>query len=121
MGALFSFDGRVGRQTYWLTTIGVSIVAAIIYFIIIAATGGADTTTTAADGGDAAGLTAALIVYIIAVVMSLAVQIKRWHDRGKSGWWVLIALVPFIGGLWALIECGFLAGTPGPNKYGPQP
>jgi len=51
----------------------------------------------------------------------LAVFVKRWHDRDKSGWWVLIVLIPLIGWLWMLIECGFLEGTIGPNKYGPDP
>ena len=51
----------------------------------------------------------------------LAVFVKRWHDRDKSGWWVLINLIPVIGWFWTLIECGFLDGTPGPNKYGPSP
>ncbi len=51
----------------------------------------------------------------------LAVFVKRWHDRDKSGWWVLINLIPIIGWLWTLVECGFLDGTRGPNKYGPSP
>jgi len=51
----------------------------------------------------------------------LAVAVKRFHDRDKSGWWVLIVFVPLIGGLWYLIECGFLRGTDGPNPYGPDP
>ena len=50
--------------------------------------------------------------------VSLAISVKRWHDRGKSGWWVLIGFIPIIGGLWALIETGFLGGDPGPNQYG---
>ena len=51
----------------------------------------------------------------------LAVFVKRWHDRDKSGWWMLINLIPGIGQLWTLIECGFLDGTVGPNTYGPDP
>jgi uncharacterized membrane protein YhaH (DUF805 family) len=47
--------------------------------------------------------------------------VKRYHDRNKSGWWILIVFVPVIGGLWYFIECGFLRGTPGPNTYGPDP
>ena len=43
---------------------------------------------------------------------------KRFHDRNKSAWWVLIGFVPVIGGLWVFVECGFLAGTPGPNRFG---
>ena len=58
---------------------------------------------------------------VVALWISLAVAVKRYHDRNKSGWWVLIALVPVIGGIWYLIEAGFLAGTPGPNDYGPDP
>ena len=50
--------------------------------------------------------------------MSLAIQVKRWHDRNKSGWWVLIGLIPLIGGIWALIETGFLAGDDGENRFG---
>ncbi len=44
------------------------------------------------------------------------------NRRGdKSGWWMLIALIPIIGSIWFLIELGFLAGTPGPNRFGPPP
>ena len=50
--------------------------------------------------------------------MSLAVWAKRWHDRGKSGWWNLIALIPIIGPIWALVESGFLKGDCGSNRYG---
>ena len=59
-----------------------------------------------------------LIFYIPLMWVSLAVQVKRWHDRNKSGWWVLIGLVPLIGGIWALIENGFLAGDEAENRFG---
>ncbi len=59
------------------------------------------------------------IVSLILLVPNLAIAIKRWHDRDKSGWWILIALIPIIGWIWALVETGFLAGTPGPNRFGP--
>ena len=52
---------------------------------------------------------------------SIAVQAKRWHDVNKSAWWLLINIVPIIGPLWALIENGFIAGTTGENRYGPDP
>ena len=48
----------------------------------------------------------------------LAVSVKRYHDRNKAGWWVLIALIPYIGTLWQVVELGFFAGNPGPNRYG---
>jgi uncharacterized membrane protein YhaH (DUF805 family) len=47
------------------------------------------------------------------------IEIKRLHDRDKSGWWILLWFVPIIGAIWALIEIGFVAGTPGPNRFGP--
>ena len=63
-----------------------------------------------------------MLVVTIAVFWSgLAIAAKRWHDRGKSAWWILVAFVPVIGSLWYLIECGFLKGTTGPNAYGSDP
>jgi uncharacterized membrane protein YhaH (DUF805 family) len=58
---------------------------------------------------------------VAAIYPAIAVYAKRWHDRGKSGWWTLIILVPAIGSIWLLVELGFLRGTPGANKYGPDP
>jgi uncharacterized membrane protein YhaH (DUF805 family) len=46
---------------------------------------------------------------------------KRCHDRGKSGWMSLIALIPLAGAIWALVDLGILAGQLGPNEYGPDP
>jgi len=66
------------------------------------------------------GLTGGLLCLVL-VWPSLAIQVKRWHDRNKTGWMVLINFIPIIGFFWTLIECGFLDGTPGPNKYGPSP
>ncbi|WP_437678437.1 DUF805 domain-containing protein [Sorangium sp. So ce131] len=51
----------------------------------------------------------------------LAIYVKRWHDRGKSGWWQLILLIPYIGSLWVFIECGCMVGNAGPNQFGPDP
>jgi uncharacterized membrane protein YhaH (DUF805 family) len=61
------------------------------------------------------------VLLIPYVWILLALQIKRWHDRDKSWVWIFISLIPLVGPIWALVECGFLDGTPGPNKYGPSP
>ncbi len=50
-----------------------------------------------------------------------AVEVKRWHDLNKSGAWYFIGFVPFIDGLWKLVECGFLPGTEGESDYDPDP
>jgi uncharacterized membrane protein YhaH (DUF805 family) len=60
-------------------------------------------------------------VYALAVVIpSLAVAIRRLHDIGKSGWWLLIALVPLIGSIWLLVLY-VKDSQPGENQYGPNP
>jgi uncharacterized membrane protein YhaH (DUF805 family) len=105
----FSFEGRLGRQTYWLRALllwGVNIVAAVLF--ATAGNAGAATIPMLLVGGAA---------YIVAFYGSLATTVKRLHDRGRSGWFMLIALIPFVG-LWLLVEVGFLAGTPAPNEYG---
>ena len=59
------------------------------------------------------------IFALLSLIPAIIVHIKRFHDRDKSGWWVLIGLVPIIGAIWLLIELGFFKGTPGPNRFGP--
>jgi uncharacterized membrane protein YhaH (DUF805 family) len=46
---------------------------------------------------------------------------KRCHDRDRSGWFQLIVLIPILGALWLLVELGFLRGTIGANRFGPDP
>ncbi|MDQ0233150.1 DUF805 domain-containing protein [Metabacillus malikii] len=60
-------------------------------------------------------------IYILAFFLpTLAIQVRRLHDIGKSGWWVLIAPVPLIGPITLLVfHC--LDSQPGENKYGPHP
>lgn len=110
---LFSFDGRVGRGTYWGFT-----VAVIVLFCILA---GIVFMTTDMSNPEAAGGVGSILFGIagLAVIWpALAVQAKRWHDVDKSAWWILIGLVPAVGGLISLIFNGFMPGTPGPNRFG---
>lgn len=105
---LFSFNGRITRSTYWLSFLG--LVGAMFVLLLILGLLGL--------GEDAmAGIY--ILFYIPIVWCSLAIQVKRWHYRGKSGWWVLISFVPIIGPIWAFIENGCLAGTEGSNRFGP--
>ncbi len=57
---------------------------------------------------------------LVFLYSSVVVQIKRWHDRDKKGWWIFINFIPFIGTIWALVENGILKGTKGPNRFGPS-
>ena len=54
-------------------------------------------------------------------VVAIIAQIKRWHDRNKSGLWVFIHLIPVLGSFWCFIECGCLRGTRGTNRFGEDP
>ena len=125
MQNLFSFSGRLNRARFWLTLIVTDIVLFVVLGVLVAMGGGSlDMATNGSMptvGGGIVGGIVAFVAMVAAVWIGLAVGVKRFHDRGKTGWWVLIALVPVIGGLWYLIECGFLRGTIGPNAYGPDP
>ena len=62
-----------------------------------------------------------LITLVVLVWIELAVHAKRWHDRNKSAVWILFLLIPIIGQIWTVIELGFIKGTKGPNRFGPDP
>ena len=109
---LTSFDGRINRSKFW-AAIGVFFVAGIVAMILDNALG-----LTFGESGIGPVYS---ILLIFSIYFALAVYAKRWHDRDKSGWWSLIALVPIIGGIWLLVECGILEGTRGPNQFGPDP
>jgi uncharacterized membrane protein YhaH (DUF805 family) len=118
---LFGVHGRVNRAKFWLVALGIFVLEVIIFAVLGGTTAmSTDPRQAMANIGPVAGII--LFVFgVVALWISIAVAIKRYHDRNKSGWWVLIVFVPIIGGLWYLIECGFLRGTPGPNNYGPDP
>jgi uncharacterized membrane protein YhaH (DUF805 family) len=105
---LFQFNGRINRAKFWIGALIVWLITVVFMMIAFAM-------------NNSIGWLLFLVAYIGIIWIGLAVSIKRWHDRGKSGWWVLIGLVPIIGPLWALIETGFLEGDKGDNEYGPDP
>lgn len=117
MSVLFSFEGRASRLQFWAVYMG--MMAVYVAFIMAMGVGSfpaVDATgEPVAPGGAGLGV---MVLSAVSLWVSLAINAKRFHDRDKSGWWVLIGLVPVIGGLWILIECGFLAGTPGSNRFG---
>jgi len=118
---LFGFQGRANRAKFWLVALGIFVVEVILFAVIF---GGAAMSGDPEQIAASIGMFAGIVILVFAIAatwISIAVAVKRYHDRNKSGWWVLIILVPVIGGLWYLIECGFLRGTVGPNNYGPDP
>jgi uncharacterized membrane protein YhaH (DUF805 family) len=116
---LFSLDGRVSRAPYWLVLLAVLFIDSAAFGAI----GGFelfDGDTMAVERKGASRFWALLVV-LLSLWLGLVVTVKRWHDRNKSGRWVLLNLVPVVGWLWTLVECGFLKGTTGPNRFGQDP
>lgn len=111
------FEGRSQRKEFWMFVLGTLIVYALLG--AIAGVG------FAGGGGMGSGLGILsmglfAIVGLALIIPSLAVQARRFHDQDKSGWMVLLNLVPYVGGIVVLVfMC--LEGTRGDNRYGPDP
>ena len=110
---LFSFGGRIPRAQWWLFSIPYALFVSLLYL--------------SQSDGSASSVPlktyAPLVILILsaaATYMWLAVNVKRCHDRGHSGWFVLLSIFPLVN-IWYLVEVGFLRGQPGVNKYGPDP
>lgn len=105
------FQGRSSRTEFWLFQL------AIAAFVVVAFT-----IVAASESGALAGLTLALflIAALGLVVPQLAVQVRRLHDQDRSGWIVLLNLLPYVG---ALIVLAFMLieGTRGENRFGADP
>ncbi|WP_321813568.1 MULTISPECIES: DUF805 domain-containing protein [unclassified Paraburkholderia] len=104
---LFSFNGRSGRLQWWGVTVSLLIVATMIDVLMDLPA----TEVFAAIVG---------IPFIVLMFWLLtAVSVRRWHDLGKSGWWVFIHAVPVVGPFIAIGANGFVGGEPEQNRYGP--
>ncbi|HEV2264488.1 MAG TPA: DUF805 domain-containing protein [Stellaceae bacterium] len=109
----FAVDGRATRFDYWMRWVVPYFIGAVIAAFLDDVLG----TTNPAGGGGVI-----MIIYFLAAIWpNLAVSIKRCHDRDRSGWFLLIGLIPIVGGIWLLVELGFLRGTTGSNRFGPDP
>lgn len=105
------FQGRAHRSEYWyfvLFNILVNIACAIV-----------DNVTGTFNPEMGLGLVGGLYMLFV-LVPGLAVSVRRLHDTGRSGWWLLLALIPIIGALVILVFMIFKS-EPDTNKYGPQP
>jgi len=98
-----NFNGRASRQEYWMFF----LFNLIFLFIAISVDG-------------YLGLGFLTILYYLAVFFpTIAVMVRRLHDIGNSGWWILISLIPFIGSIW-LIVLLCTDSNPNENDYGPS-
>jgi uncharacterized membrane protein YhaH (DUF805 family) len=104
------FGGRARRKEYWMF--------ALFNLIIGFAIGFAQGFMGMASQSYWAW--PSMVFALLMVIPSLSVTVRRLHDTNRSGWWLFISLVPFIGAL-ALLWFMVQEGTPGNNNYGPNP
>ena len=105
-----TFTGRARRSELWMF-----ILLYFIVYLVAFALGGA---VAGGDPGKAMALPA--IVGLVFFIPMIAVEVRRLHDIDKSGWWLLISLVPLLGAILLLVWfCK--SGTAGPNRFGDDP
>src|SRR5690349_17627802 len=107
-----NFNGRARRKEYWMF-----VLFNFIFLILAAALDNLLGITFA----DEIPYGPVYLVYgLFTFLPSLAAGVRRLHDTGKSGWWLLIAIIPIIGGIWLLVLF-VTEGTAGDNEYGADP
>jgi uncharacterized membrane protein YhaH (DUF805 family) len=105
------FGGRARRTEFWMFVL-FNFIFAIVASILDSAIG-------SKIGIIQIGVIG--LIYSLAVLIpGLAVSVRRLHDIGKSGWMILINLIPFIGWVWFIVLM-IKDSQPGENKYGPNP
>jgi uncharacterized membrane protein YhaH (DUF805 family) len=114
------FSGRSRRKEYWMF-----VLFEIILFTVVGVVAG-----TLVGFGDLADPNAGvlggtmLIIFLLLglalLIPGIAVTVRRFHDQDKSGWFVLLGLIPYLGGLIVLVFM-LLEGTRGSNRFGPDP
>ncbi len=104
----FRFDGRIGREAYWL---GLGFIWVLFLGLVMAL---GEDLEEAAEGG------LFWVAFIISQWAELALLVKRLHDRALPGLWALVKFIPFAGILW-MILAGLMSGDDGANGYGEGP
>jgi uncharacterized membrane protein YhaH (DUF805 family) len=106
------FDGRARRKEFWMFVLFNTIVGIILSVL--------DTIIGTDFGGRTGGGWLSTIYYLAVLLPVIGVSIRRMHDTNRSGWWVLIYLIPCIGWIWFIVLAA-QEGTVGDNQYGPDP
>ncbi len=101
----FNFSGRAHRQEYWMFVLFNAVFGIVLSGVDkLAGTGGI-----------------IFVLYFLAMLIpSISVQVRRLHDIGKSGWYILVALIPLAGPIWLLILL-VTASQQNDNQYGQVP
>jgi uncharacterized membrane protein YhaH (DUF805 family) len=109
LGKYADFEGRAGRPEYWYFVLFYFLIA-LCLALVLRLSGAARIVQGAIFG----------LLALAFFLPQLAVSVRRLHDLNWSGWWILIALVPYLGGL-VLFVAFLFPGTAGPNRFGDAP
>ena len=102
------FSGRASRSEYWFFVLSYVLLAMVLGLLGVLL-------------GGKMMFAICLGLFLLAVLLpSLAAQVRRLHDTNASGWWVLLAFIPYVGGVIMLVWC-CLPGTKGQNRFGLDP
>jgi len=101
----FVYTGRASRSAYWWYALATFVVFLILNLILIRALGGG------------AGAAIYYLLVLANAVVSIPLGVRRLHDIDRSGWWLLIGIIPIIGWI-VLLVFACLPGTRGPNRFG---
>ena len=106
------FSGRSRRSEYWYFTLFYLVIAIILSVLDGIVFGGS------VDGKGTPVLSG---LFMLAMLLpSIAVGIRRLHDTDRSGWWLLIGMIPILGAI-VLIVFFVQDSKPGDNRFGPNP
>ena len=114
LGKYATFEGRAARPEYWWW-----ILAMVILFTILGVVDGAFIAPLMGlePFQEEAGQPLSLLVSLGLLLPNLALAVRRLHDTDRSGWWLLIGLIPIVGSL-VLLVFYILPGTQGQNRFG---
>jgi uncharacterized membrane protein YhaH (DUF805 family) len=105
------FDGRARRMEYWMFVLFNCLIVVVLSVV--------DTVVGIFSLGNSIGALTGLY-WLVVLVPSIAVTVRRLHDTDRSGWWALLALLPLLGTIVLFVFC-VLDGTPGANRFGENP
>jgi uncharacterized membrane protein YhaH (DUF805 family) len=97
----FKVSGRASRSEFWFFQLFYVLILLVLGMPII---------------GGYIPYYPLLIFVLLSIPAMFCIQVRRFHDLGKSGWWMLLNFIPYIGGFIVLVWCCF-KGTIGPNEF----
>ena len=108
-----NLDGRASRSEYWWFVL-FNLIVNIVTFVIDSTLG----TMVTYDMGYVG-----LIAFLALLLPTVSVSVRRLHDIGKSGWWILLAIIPIVNfiGIFVIIVFTIMEGEEQPNQYGNVP